>query len=388
MKSELIIAAIIYAMFTILGATIPIVGSNMLAMSEHFVAPLTVISLFVSANALGRVFTSYASGVISDKMGRKNILLGSIALMGVFYILLPLTSNIYIGMFLILLAGMGQGMLDSTGVAMLFDLFKEKANLAVGYVQVFVCIGIFLSPTISSFLYEGGIFFGYYFFALGILSIIVFVAMIFTPFPSMTLPSGDSVSGGGQGSKTEGIIIGLSVFLFSIFLATLTTWVSTYSAEVVGLSTSMSIRVLTAYSIGCIIGGIIISKLLARIHASVFYALNPIGILIPLVIYSVFRSQSTALFLFVIVGFFSGIIIGLALAITGELFPEKTAAASGAVMTAAAIGTLITPIVTNLIFDSFGIEAVYNFMLIILVCFMMSTVIFRARYNNLKPKTS
>lgn len=362
----------------------------MMVLSDHFYITLPQVSLFVSAIALGRIVTSYLSGVLADKIGRKKILLCSISCISITFIFMPISNNFYIAMFLMFLAGMGQGMIDSAGVALVFDVFKEKAHSAIGYVQVFVSLGIFLSPAISNLLYQQDIFFGYYFWIVGLISIICLIGIFVSKFPPILLPTNDRYDHANDkfiiepNPIKEGFIIGFSVFLYSIFVTTLTTWIGTYSYEVIGLGTANSIRVLTGYSVGCIIGGMVISRMLNRIHPSTFYVLNPILMLITLIIYPVINNPNIGVMIFVIVGFFGGIIIGFALSLIGELFPSKKATASGTIMTAGAFGTLLTPIITSFIFNQFGIKFVYYFMIFILCIFIFVAFILKIRYKAIK----
>lgn len=383
------LAVLVYIIFTILGILLNIVGANVAVMSYHFNTTLTQVTILISANAFGRVLTSYVSGVVADKIGRKKVLLLAITLISAMFVGLPFTTNIYIGLILMFMAGMGQGMIDAAGVALIFDIFKKKSDFAVGLVQVFISLGIFLAPALSSILYEYEIFFGYFFWGIGIVCIVVLFSIIIIKFPPISASnSNEQIYNNTFKVKPkafkEGLIVASLVFLFSMFVITLTTWISTYSSEVIGLSISESIRVLTAYSVGCIFGGIIISRLLTKLHSSTFLVINPVAMLLPLSIYTIFKNPNTALILFVIVGFFGGIVIGLALALTGELFTDNKATASGAVMTSGAIGTLLTPIITGFIFNNYGIQAVYNFMLAILILFIIVAIIFKLRYKAIK----
>ena len=119
------------------GALNVIIVALMLTLEDHFGVSGAEAALLVSLKSLGTILTLYIAGDLSDKFGRKKIML-----VGLFFFLLFILGFGFVDDFrflyiFALLGGMGHGLMDSPGISLLFDAIKGNTGPAMSLVSVF-----------------------------------------------------------------------------------------------------------------------------------------------------------------------------------------------------------------------------------------------------------
>src|SRR5690554_4255818 len=112
--------------------------------------PATDTALLISLQSFGTLFTMYFAGSLSDKVGRKNLMMIGIGFYLV-YIIGFLTFNNFNAMIgFSILAGIGSGLIDSPGKSLIFDAVNGKTGPYLSVNQVFFSAGTVLSTTLAS----------------------------------------------------------------------------------------------------------------------------------------------------------------------------------------------------------------------------------------------
>ncbi len=141
---------------------------------------LTAVSIIIPAFSGGSLITQIPLGVLSDKYGRRKLLL-FVLFFGMFtFIIAGLLSHSVIGLFLCyLLAGMLVGSTFSLGISYMADLLPSTllptGNLLCG---IFYSIGSIIGPFIGGLViqyFKGGSFF----YSISIILFIIFIALFF-----------------------------------------------------------------------------------------------------------------------------------------------------------------------------------------------------------------
>ncbi|MDD5769458.1 MAG: MFS transporter, partial [Candidatus Gracilibacteria bacterium] len=145
---------------------------------EKFGGDSTFVGITISLTALGMFFGSIVFGKLSDKFGRKFILLVSIISNIIGYILFGISSNLFIFIFARFLNGFGGGGM-SVLQAYIGDISEENEKITnLGYVGASIGLGFLLGPIIGYFLIGYNLnFIG--FFSSILLSIALFICLFF-----------------------------------------------------------------------------------------------------------------------------------------------------------------------------------------------------------------
>ncbi len=100
----------------------------------------------ISVMAIGKIIVYPFAGWLSDRFGRKNIVLTGIILNAAFFLLLPISPNRTIGMLLALVFGASNSFLDAGTYPTLMESNPKNAGTMNILIKVFISAGQFLMP--------------------------------------------------------------------------------------------------------------------------------------------------------------------------------------------------------------------------------------------------
>ncbi|MFP3393613.1 MFS transporter, partial [Brevibacillus sp. SIMBA_076] len=99
------------------------------------------ISYLIAAIGIGRLLTYGLTGVLSDKFGRKPLIMVSSVIMGVFLIGIPFSPTYEMAFVFALLAGISNSAMDAGTYPALTEMFPESAGSASVMVKAFGSLG-------------------------------------------------------------------------------------------------------------------------------------------------------------------------------------------------------------------------------------------------------
>lgn len=362
----------------------------MVLLSKYLDQDIGKISLLVSAKGIGTMISLYASGSLSDRYGRKKIILLGALGFGVFLVGLIISSNYVLALFFAFMAGIGHGLMDAPAMSLLFDAFPGNTGPAMSIVQIFFAGGGVLTTLFASFLIANQLPWQYLFY-IYLVFLAVFVFMITKAhFPiretSKAVKRKTIVYDSKPRVLKEGLLLAASVLLFALSNSIMMTWLPTYASAMKGFSEASAVRLLTFIQIGAVLGAFTFAWVLRKTHTTVLMVNNPLvaGLMLVGFILSSYTGLLSA-FVFVY-GFMMGVYFSLSINMGGELFYEKAGTATGAVGTIMMLGTTIGIAVSGFILDWIGVSVLFIIAAGSLFTLVLVASVFRKSYLRLKPR--
>lgn len=248
----------LYFNYLVHGMGVLLMSLNMASLETLWQTNAAGVSIVISSLGIGRLSVLLFAGLLSDRFGRRPfIMLGMCCYMAFFFGILQ-TNNIIIAYVFGFLAGMANSFLDAGTYPSLMEAFPRSPGTANILIKAFVSSGQFLLPLIISLLVWAELWFGWSFMiAAGIMFInaLFLYRCTFPPHPGRRLPVIKKTT-----SSTEhrcSIIDLASYTLYGyISMATfylVSQWLAQYGQFVAGMSYTMSIKLLSIYTVGSLL---------------------------------------------------------------------------------------------------------------------------------------
>lgn len=153
-----------YINYFFLGMVNIILASNMSSLTKQWNTDPTGISYVIAAIGFGKLLTYGISGVLSDKIGRKPLVVASAGIMAVFLVGIPLSPSYELAFVFALLAGVANSAMDAGTYPALTELFPSASGSANVLVKAFMSVGAALLPLLITFLADHSMFYGFAFY--------------------------------------------------------------------------------------------------------------------------------------------------------------------------------------------------------------------------------
>ena len=245
--------------FGAIGALLPAVGLT-------FVVGAAAQGRLFPANFAGMIASVLISGTLSDRFGRRVVLLGGVALFGTGLLLFGMAPGFGLALLAAPLIGAGSGGMVTVANALVSDLFPERRAALLNLTQIMFGVGAAVGPTLAKSLLSAGVGWRFLYQALALAMLGAFLAIWFQP-----APRGRSASGAIQWSDlrdllrqpafgilcvSQGLYAGAEVGFFQ--------WMPTYFQTLAGGATWSGI-VVSVFWVSMTIGRIITGSLMARL---------------------------------------------------------------------------------------------------------------------------
>lgn len=362
----------------------------MVLLSKHLHQDIAKISLLVSAKGIGTMLSLYASGSLSDRYGRKKIILLGALGFAVFIVGLLLSSNYTLALFFAFMAGVGHGLMDAPAMSLLFDAFPGNTGPAMSIVQIFFAGGGVLTTLFASFLIANNLPWQFLFYVYLVFLVFFMVMIMKAHFPvretSKAVKRKTIVYEIKPKVIREGLMLAFSVLLFALANSVMMTWLPTYASTMKGMSDGSAVRLLTSFQIGAVLGAFVFAWILRKTHTTVLMVNNPlVAALMLLGIILVNNAWLLSVFVF-IYGSMMGVYFSLSINMGGELFYEKAGTATGAVGTIMMLGTTISVALSGFILEWLGVSALFIIAAVCMFSLVVMASVFRKNYLRLKPR--
>ncbi|MCY8419583.1 MFS transporter [Bacillus inaquosorum] len=385
-----------YINYFFLGMVNIILASNMSSLTKQWNTDPTGISYVIAAIGFGKLLTYGISGVLSDKIGRKPLVVASAGIMAVFLVGIPLSPSYELAFVFALLAGVANSAMDAGTYPALTELFPAASGSANVLVKAFMSVGAALLPLLITFLSDHSLFYGFAFYLPAAVYALNIVYLSTLSFPKrQKMPT---IRGGQQESpaflsepvfQKEGtalIIIGFtSTALFTVSQI----WLPSYAQKAAGLAESASVQLLSYYSIGSLTSVLLLAVLLNRwVKPVMITLLYPVITLctlaVMLTVHVPIVLDITAFFL----GFSTAGVFQITITLMTELFWKRKGTVTGIVATASSIASILLPIATGLIAKAGGIAHIFMFDFGIAVIGTAAAAFLYYRYKKLTAAPS
>lgn len=243
----------IYLMYVVQGFALIILAQTMSSFTSIWHTNLAGATAVVSAIGIGKLIAYPFLGELSDRWPRKTLLLLAMAAYGVFFTLVPVSTQIWQGIVLTSFAGIANAMLDAVAYPTLLALHDGRSSGNV-LIKAMISIGEGILPIIIINLNSHQLWFGWVFWVASTILIIAFLALIGTQIPKV-----ESHSAGAKTAPHWQWDVVQFTFLAYGFTAMwlmihFTQWVTRYFQLVRGFDETSAHLLMTCYSIGSLIG--------------------------------------------------------------------------------------------------------------------------------------
>lgn len=345
--------------------------------------PATDTALLISLQSFGTLFTMYFAGSLSDKVGRKNLMIIGIGFYLVYIIGFLAFNNFNAMIVFSILAGIGSGLIDSPGKSLIFDAVNGKTGPYLSVNQVFFSAGTVLSTTLASlFTLKGWSWKNIYvfFLVITVMYLIVLSKSKFPPVKRFEVKTNDVRSSENMGARPIMMVLLIIMLLFATIQSVLSTWLPQLAMSVKNMSEASSVSLLTYYQVGGILGAILIGQWLKKIHTTTFMIISPLVVLIVLNMI-VFMPINTVMgILVLIIGFFLAIYYAYCINMGGLIYPNNTGAASGAVGTMFMFGQTITITLSTFFVKRWDLLSLFIVSIVLVVVLLLFATYFKRKY--------
>lgn len=304
--------------------------------------------------ASGRLFPAsflgFAAGVLvcgylSDRWGRKAVLLLGIAVYGAGLFLVGCAPGFTVVLLATTLIGVGSGAMETVASALASDLYPERRAFILNAVQVAFGVGASLSPVVAHRLLRAGTDWRVLYLGLAALCAVLFIALA-----AQKLARNQSVSESVDFAAlrrtlrkpafmalclAQALYVGAEVSFFS--------WMPTYFREKLPGGTAFEGMVATVFWIAMLAGRLAVGAFVGRVSLPRFTLLLAIGGAVSSALALPWSSPLTVMVFVALTGLcFSGI-FALILAEAGDRYPNYAGTAFGGVIAVGGLGGAILP---------------------------------------------
>lgn len=352
--ASFMLAAIgIYLSYFLHGASVIALAQNMTSLAEKFATDSAGIAYLISGIGLGRLVTILFFGALSDKFGRRAMILLGIILYMIFFFGIPYSPNLMVAFCLAFAVGAANSAIDTGGYPALIECFPKASSSAVILLKAMVSFGQMLYPMAVSFLMVSSLWYGYAFIVPGIIFVLITLLVLKCRFPSQAVDAAvlkdlpqmrQQPSYWGEGLMA--VIFGVAAFSTFYVIAV---WMPRYAMAFGGMSESESLTTISYYSIGslvCVFAFAYLLKSKVRpVWAMVLNSLIACLASLVLFLYPTPLICKAGAFL---IGFSAaGGILQLGVAVMAEFFPKSKAKVTSVYMMMGGLANFVIPLATG-----------------------------------------
>jgi fucose permease len=290
--------------------------------------------IFAGAYALG----SIAGGIVTERIGRRTVLVGSLALQAVGLALQGMIPSWTVFLVAGVPRGLGGGAIDGGVQGLVLDAFPDSANRAMNAVHVFFSLGSLIAPLALATILDVGVTWQGVMIGTAVVAAAVAAAYAVVPMPS---------GRHDRAVAAAGVTISVPLVLVAIGIATyvaaevgVSSWLVRYLATApLGVATGA----LTLFWTGLTGGRLIAARFGQRadplriaIVSSVVAAVATVGAVAA-------PSVEVSIVLFAVVGVAFGPIYPMIVIVADRLYPGRAAAVTGLLAGVAVIGSVAYP---------------------------------------------
>ncbi len=321
-----------------LGVLLPAIGAS------FGLGPAAEGRLF-PANFLGFIAGVLLCGSLSDRLGRKAVLLGGVAAYALGLALFSRSGTFASALLATALVGAGSGAMETVASALAADLFPERRAFLINALQIAFGAGAALGPALAHRLLTAGTDWRALPLALAAANVLLFLALAFQPQPD-TRHESEALDRNALRSilrQPAFLALCLSQALYVGAEVGFASWMPTYFGRRLPGGAAWAGAVVSVFWIAMTLGRVATGSLVTRLPLLRLTFFLAAGGTVGTALALVWTAPLVTLALVGVTGLcFSGI-FGLLLAEAGERYPRFAGTTFGAVVAAGGIGGAVVP---------------------------------------------
>ncbi|EGE8180782.1 MFS transporter [Escherichia coli] len=305
----------IYFSYFLHGISVITLAQNMSSLAEKFSTDNAGIAYLISGIGLGRLISILFFGVISDKFGRRAVILMAVIMYLLFFFGIPACPNL---------------------------------TLAYG-----LAFGQMFYPMLVSYMLLNNIWYGYGLIIPGILFVLITLMLLKSKFPSQLVDASVANELPQMNSKPLVWLEGVSSVLFGVAAFStfyvIVVWMPKYAMAFAGMSEAEALKTISYYSMGSLVCVFIFAALLKKmvrpIWANVFN--SALATITAAIIY-LYPSPLVCNAGAFVIGFSAaGGILQLGVSVMSEFFPKSKAKVTSIYMMMGGLANFVIPLITG-----------------------------------------
>lgn len=400
-------AGSVYFYFVLYGMAVIMLAQNSEHLQDQWGATEGNVLMAISGIGIGKIIGPSFAGFWSDRIGRRRMVLISLAMYIAFFVGVLVSPTWQVGFALAIWFGLANSVLDTGAYPTLMECFPKTAGSANLIVKAAIAAGQFLLPLIITAVASAGLYWGWPLIGVAAVLVVVFLVMLKVPFPDYRALAAEQKAtieanaAGAAGAATEatGSRIGLEgVALVAFgFTSTAIFWLAQNSLPAIGqnlagMSESAARGLVSFYSIGSLAGVFITAALVARKFRPVtFLVLNPtVAAAAYLTMMLVPNATLYPVLAFVIGYFAAGGLFQLTVVVLAEFFPVRKGVVTSMIGLASGLAAFALPYLSGVLVGDSGDESSYrNVVLVGLTVSVVSVllgIVVLARHRTVFPR--
>lgn len=384
-------ALALYFNYFVHGMGVIILSQNAANLAHQWGTTETGALAVVSSLGIGRIINLLASGVLSDKFGRKPFVQLGIVTYFIFFIGILMSPNTVIAYILGILAGMANSFLDTGTYPGLMEIYPNSKGTSNVVLKAFISAGQFFLPFIVSFLAAAHMWYGWSFLIPATILVLTFLYFMF----GGAFPDSNSTSKAVEEKETNNNVktnLWLDGTLFIIYgyisqatFYLVSQMLTQYGQKIGNLSQVAVHSLVSWYSLGSIICVLTTAALGKKFSEIQFVPIYTLGAFISLGLMWIYPTNANLMIILsLLVGFFAaGGVMQLALTVMAEFFPAGKGTVTGFFYTAGSIASFTIPLAINWIGN---MRNVMLFDVIIALIGFIDTSLIAIRYQKMFGK--
>ena len=346
----------VYLAFMLIGMSFTIYGPTIPFLMEDYRISLGQAGLFMTFMAMGRLLSVAFSGVLSDRLGRKALLLTGTGLLTAGLIAVGTLSIYWLAMGFVILAGVGHGMVDTSGSAAILDMHKDDSLRALNLSHMFFGVGCLIGPLISGMLLTLLPSWRTDYYVKGFAGILIFLMIAGCKFAATDGRTNNRQESGPPLFSWVLLLLGLVMFLYSGVGHTLNTWINKYMGDVVHFPVFFAAGSLAVYNLGLTAGRFTCGLIGDRVRLKRLIFITSVCSLAAISVALFSSSGGVIVVSLGLTGFFFGGLFPAAISIAGRMLPDRRGTVTGLLIMMAALGSMTIPAVSGFVSQGFGLQ--------------------------------
>lgn len=377
----------IYLSYFLHGISVITLAQNMTSLAAKFSTDNAGIAYLISGIGLGRLVSILFFGVISDKFGRRAVILLGVVLYMFFFFGIPASPNLMVAFILAVCVGVANSALDTGGYPALMECFPTASGSAVILVKAMVSFGQMLYPMIVSYMLLNNIWYGYGVIIPGALFVLITLLLLKSRFPGQQVDASIAKALPQMNSKPLPWLEGVASVLFGVAAFStfyvIVVWMPKYAMAFAGMVEADALKTISYYSLGSLLCVFIFAALLKTkvrpIWANVFNA--GLATITAAVIY-LFPSPLVCNAGAFVIGFSAaGGILQLGVSVMSEFFPKSKAKVTSVYMMMGGLANFIIPLITGYL-SNIGLQYIILLdFFFALLAFLTAVIVFVRYYR-------